>query len=289
VTSFPRELCSDVDLAVGDDPHGSAARFDSFVVVEQRGSFGREAGVDALRAVDPVRADALLAVPGLRPFAIRPVGRAETSGVRTRFAGRTGPDAWLAPIDELPADAPSDRPSGSAWEPLFAVCTNGSRDRCCALKSRDLAVLMHRELDDPDAGEDATVVEVSHLGGHRFAPTMLVLPTGYAYGRLDLDTALEIAWAAQDGLVHPANLRGRADLEPAAQAADAHWRGEIGTPQPVDAVRITTVTTAAAHTRVEADVQGRTEHLAMHWQSGVVVESTLCGPKPIATGRWVAS
>src|SRR6185312_11230375 len=110
----------DVDLAVGDDPHGSAARFDSFVVVEQRGSFGREAAVDALRAVDPVRADALLAIPGLRPFAIGPVG-------------------WLAPIDELPVDAPSGKPSGTAWEPLFAVCTNGSRDRCCALKSRDLA------------------------------------------------------------------------------------------------------------------------------------------------------
>ena len=148
---------------------------------------------------------------------------------------------------------------------------------------------MHRELDDPDAGEDATVVEVSHLGGHRFAPTMLVLPTGYAYGRLDLDTALEIAWGRPG--------RPRAPGEPARPGPTSNpphrpptpTGGKIGTPQPVDAVRITTVTTAAAHTRVEADVQGRTEHLAMHWQSGVVVESTLCGPKPIATGRWVAS
>jgi len=287
VTAFPHELCSDADLAVGDDLRGSAARFDSFVVVEQRGSFGKEAAIDAVRALDPQRAGGLIAEPGLRPFAIRPVGRPESSGVRARFAGRTGPASWLAPVEALPAGAPpEERPAGIGWEPLFAVCTNGSRDRCCAIKSRELAVLLHRELDDPDAGDDACVVEVSHLGGHRFAPTMLVLPTGYAYGRLDVDTALEVAWAAQDGLVHPANLRGRADLEPAAQVADAHWRSELGAAAPIDAVRITATTGDSADTLVDAEVQGRAERLRLRWQPGPVIQQTLCGGKPIATGRW---
>ena len=35
--------------------------------------------------------------------------------------------------------------------------------------------------------------ESSHLGGHRFAPTALVLPTGYLYGHLDLRCAVAVA------------------------------------------------------------------------------------------------
>ena len=34
------------------------------------------------------------------------------------------------------------------------------------------------------------VWECTHLGGHRFAPTALVLPTGYSYGRLDQELDL---------------------------------------------------------------------------------------------------
>ena len=278
MTAFPHELCSDADLAVGDDLRGSAARFDSFVVVEQRGSFGKEAAIDAVRALDPQRAGGLIAEPGLRPFAIRPVGRPESSGVRARFAGRTGPASWLAPSRRCRrARHPRSDRRASAGSPcsrcaptvlgIAAVRSRaGSWPSCCIA-----------ELDDPDAGDDACVVEVSHLGGHRFAPTMLVLPTGYAYGRLDVDTALEVAWAAQDGLVHPANLRGRADLEPAAQVADAHWRSELGAAAPIDAVRITATTGDSADTLVDAEVQGRAERLRLRWEPGPVIQQTLCG------------
>ena len=157
-------LCSDADLAVGDDPRGSAATFTTFLLIEHLTAFGREAADDALRAVYGDAAAEVAAVPGLRPFAMRPVGRADGSGTQVRWAGRTGDDALLRPVGPAPSvDRLHDLAAAAAqpFDPLFAVCTNGSRDRCCALKGRDLAAYLHRRLDVPD--DEPTVTEISHL------------------------------------------------------------------------------------------------------------------------------
>jgi hypothetical protein len=282
-------LCSDADAAADDDPRGSAATFTSFLLIEHLAAFGREAADDAVRAVYAQDTTAVTDLPGLRPFAIRPVGRSTGTGSRVRWIGRTGPHAFLQPVPATPtvsqlADlAASPRPGGHAAGPLFAVCTNGSRDRCCAIKGRDLAAELDRTLDAP--GADPTVVEISHLGGHRYAPTMLVLPFGYAYAWLDIESALDVAAAARDGLVHPGGLRGRADLPPAAQAAEAYWRAQVG-PAPVDAVHIIDVDVDRDLYRVTARVDGRTETTRMRHVPGATIGATACGGKPIATGRW---
>lgn len=300
-------LCSDADLAVQDDPRGSAATFTRFLLIDHPTSFGPEAADDALRAVYGEQSPEVAALPGLRAFAIRPVGRAaatlggaettlsraettlsraEGTSSRVRWVGRAGADGTLEDVTTPPTPA-----ALSSWEPtrptaataLFAVCTNGSRDRCCAIKGRDLAAQLHHTLDDPT--DAPTVVEISHLGGHRFAPTMLVLPWAYAYAWLDADTALEIAYAAQDGLVHPSRLRGRADLAPTAQAAEAYWRTAIG-PAPAGAVHIESHEVDGDVHTVTARVQGRTETLTLNRAAGPTIGATVCGGKPIPTGRW---
>ena len=64
-----------------------------------------------------------------------------------------------------------------ATDPVVLTCTNGKRDACCALKGRPF----HDALADiaPRAAWQTT-----HLGGHRFAPTAVVLPDGSQYGWL---------------------------------------------------------------------------------------------------------
>jgi hypothetical protein len=107
-------------------------------------------------------------------------------------------------------------------EPLALVCTNGRRDRCCALVGRPLAA----ELAASGHGE---VWEVTHLGGHRFAPTMLVLPYGYAYGRLTAASAKEVLEATAAGRMAPEWCRGRSCWDRPGQAADLavrHLTGE---------------------------------------------------------------
>ena len=78
-------------------------------------------------------------------------------------------------------------------DPLLAVCTHGRHDACCAERGRPLAAALA-------ASRHADAVwECSHIGGDRFAGNLLVLPRGLYYGRVDPDSALEVADAVADG------------------------------------------------------------------------------------------
>ena len=98
--------------------------------------------------------------------------------------------------------------------PLLLVCTNSRRDRCCAIEGLPLA-------EGLAAGPHARrVLEVNHLGGHRFAPTAMLLPSGNVFGRLDLATATEVLDAAATGRIGAMDhLRGRTSAAPPAQSA----------------------------------------------------------------------
>jgi hypothetical protein len=65
------------------------------------------------------------------------------------------------------------------------------------------------------------VWECSHLGGHRFAPTALLVGHGLVYGRLDVDAARTLIDEGP-GLSTASFLRGRSALPAPAQAAEAH-------------------------------------------------------------------
>ncbi|WP_406298827.1 sucrase ferredoxin [Embleya sp. NBC_00888] len=106
-------------------------------------------------------------------------------------------------------------------EPLILVCTNGKRDRCCAVEGRPLAAALAASL--PGAAW-----EVTHLGGHRFAPTAIVLPQGYLYGRLDPTSARAVIAAARRGEMLPDRCRGRATYSRAGQAAELAVRTDCG-------------------------------------------------------------
>lgn len=106
-------------------------------------------------------------------------------------------------------------------DPLALVCTNGRRDRCCALLGRPLAAELV-------AAGYQNVREVTHLGGHRFSPTMLVLPYGYAYGRLTGAAAKEILEATAAGRTVPEWSRGRSCWDRPGQAAEQAVRELTG-------------------------------------------------------------
>jgi hypothetical protein len=115
---------------------------------------------------------------------------------------------------------------------------------------------------------------------------MLILPTGYSYGFLDPASAHTVVAAAHEGLVHPAHLRGRADLSGPAQVADAFWRNGIG-PAPIDDVRIGDVHSDGDEAVVRAVVQGTADRVLVRRITGPDILETVCGGKPISTGRWV--
>jgi hypothetical protein len=106
-------------------------------------------------------------------------------------------------------------------DPLIAVCTNGRRDVSCAR----YGLPVYREMARP---APELVWEVTHLGGHRFAGTLAVLPDGVMYGQLDADNAAEIVQSARTQAVVLEKLRGRTCYDAPVQAAEYYLRGITG-------------------------------------------------------------
>ena len=78
----------------------------------------------------------------------------------------------------------------------------------------------------PPPGAD--VWESSHLGGHRFAPTGVILPTGYAYGRWDSAGATSALAGAATGRMTVDGCRGRSTWSRPGQIAELTVRSAIG-------------------------------------------------------------
>jgi (2Fe-2S) ferredoxin len=91
--------------------------------------------------------------------------------------------------------------------------------------------------------------ECSHLGGDRFAATMLVLPEGLCYGRVDATDAAGLVRLYLDGRLDHRFLRGRTSLPHAVQAAQHFVRDAYGDDR-IDALHPLSVEPGAAMTRV---------------------------------------
>ena len=103
----------------------------------------------------------------------------------------------------------------------YLVCTNGARDPCCAIRGPAVALALERS-------RPGHVYECSHLGGHRFAANVLVLPDGLCFGRLDARTAPALVEELDAGRLPLEHLRGRSAYEPEQQAAEILVRRELG-------------------------------------------------------------
>ena len=236
--------CSTVSRELDEPLPGTAATARTWLLLEQPGPWGAKALTSS--HLDPALGRALEAAAkgtGVRIALIRRPGRHADCGTATMrqvYAAHTAPgDAWLhsAAVRDPRAlldldfaalgrgahrtfDSVLDaRPHGGA--PLALVCTNGKRDRCCALLGRPLAAALA-------ATEVEGVWEVTHLGGHRFSPTLLVLPYGYAYGRAEADAVEEVLHGVQEGRVVVEGCRGRSAWERPGQAAELAVRSAVG-------------------------------------------------------------
>ena len=101
---------------------------------------------------------------------------------------------------------------------LVLVCTHGVRDPCCAKWGMPVYEALR-------ARAPARVWQCSHLGGHRFAPTFLTLPSGLLWARTGLDELAPILDALDAGqLARLDRLRGRCAYAPPVQVAEIELR-----------------------------------------------------------------
>ncbi|MCK7627837.1 sucrase ferredoxin [Streptomyces sp. RS10V-4] len=229
--------CATASLAAAEPLAGTAATARTWLLIEQPGPWGAKALTDS--HLDPHVGQALEAAAegtGVRVALIRRPGRhADFHGTPRRlFLAHTAPGrSWIRtttvtdPRAALGLDfaALGAGDHGDLWEPytgdpVVLVCTNGKRDRCCALLGRPLAAQL--------ASEGCATWEVTHIGGHRFSPTLFVLPYGYAYGRASSELVKEVVEAARGGRVTPDACRGRSTWDRPGQAADLAVRELVG-------------------------------------------------------------
>jgi hypothetical protein len=299
--------CSVLARAAGEPLTGSAPRAHAWLVLEQPGPYGFSALTES-HLPEAVR-EALGALPkdsGTTVVLARRVGRHaddHTAVERRRFwfahvspggvRMRSGllDDAELLRPDLAEVVAGAARGELPAWgsrseEPLLLVCTNSRRDVCCALEGRPVAEALAQ-----DPAYSGRVLEASHLGGHRFAPTALLLPSGHAFGRLDPGTAREVLdAAARDELGPTDRHRGRTSLPQAAQAAETAVRAAAGVTglDDLDALRRAGDRAVPAGLRWSGDdgvAQVEVRHRDGRAWHVTVTRETLPEPKPESCGK----
>ncbi len=189
---------------------------------------------------------------GVRVQAIRRPGRA-SEGARRRWmlvdtrdaarsvrCGQFGEDAELL---ELPLDGSRGRLDR---DPLYLVCSHGRHDPCCGERGRPVVASLA-------ASSPGRVWQASHLGGCRFAPTVLVLPLGVMYGRVPVSATGALVAAAEAGEVLGGIFRGRIGIPPAAQAAIGFAHERLAMPRVRDVAYVSTTAIDAATVVVRID------------------------------------
>jgi hypothetical protein len=96
---------------------------------------------------------------------------------------------------------------------LFLVCAHARRDRCCGRFGGALA-------RDIAARYPEQAWETTHLGGHKHAANLALLPHGLYYGPVDLPAALGAIEAYRAGKIVAHRYRGRAGHDEAWQQAE---------------------------------------------------------------------
>ncbi|MET9255262.1 sucrase ferredoxin [Streptomyces sp. NPDC003717] len=288
--------CSTVSRDLDEPLEGTAPVARTWLLLEQPGPWGAKALTSS--HLDPAVGRALEAAAkgtGIRVALIRrpgPHADRHEPAERRVYAAHTAPDGgWLrgaALTDprrllglDLAALGRGDRRGFDSalggrphtGEPLTLVCTNGRRDRCCALLGRPLAA----ELAASGTGD---VWEVTHLGGHRFSPTLLVLPYGYVYGRVAAHVVKDVLCGVREGRVVLDGCRGRTAWERPGQAAELAVRRAAGVAA-ADALSVVRTDGAAPRWEVTvAHTDGR------HWRV-TVAQSASQPPRPESCGAAV--
>ncbi|MGV0853789.1 sucrase ferredoxin, partial [Mycolicibacterium phlei] len=225
-----RVPCSDQSLARGDPMYGTASAGSRWVLLELPGGWGPSAFLQSPGVLDAQLGRAVvrrIETAGMRIAAIRRPGRRAPTkrwrwfiahsdvGREALYGGEVeDPRGYL----ELALDGSDGVPH---HDPVVAICAHGKHDQCCAVRGRSACQAIAARYPE-------FTWECSHLGGDRFAATMLILPEGLCYGRVDTADAPELVRRYLDGRLDNRFLRGRTSLPHAVQAAQYFARRQFG-------------------------------------------------------------
>lgn len=113
-----------------------------------------------------------------------------------------------------------DHANSRIHDPLYLICTHARYDPCCARHG------LPAYKGFSEATRASSVWQSSHIGGHRFAGTGVILPYGVYYGRIEREDIPIIVEASEAGEVVLDYYRGRASYSTIEQSAEYFLRRE---------------------------------------------------------------
>ena len=289
--------------AQGASLPGTAPVARGYLLVEYAGPWPKKAFAD--NPVDPEAGQRIVdrtSTEAVRPLFIRRPGSRYAPDQRD-FAwafvdATTGVATWHepAPLSVIanvnwpdPSSALSSAQTADS-QSLYLIRTNGRRDQCCATLGRPVAAAFAQIRPEQ-------TWECSHLGGHRLASVVVVLPRGDIYGLVDPEVAPQIVSATEAGHVLLPYLRGCSTDEPPVQAAKIAVLGErlganlrvlrTSACNQVDDTSTTGDPTWLVDLRDEED-PGGTWTVEVIRRPGAVAPAS-CGKDPSETFTWQAS
>jgi hypothetical protein len=215
-----RESCADSSLAAREPLAGTATLGSDWLLVEARRAWGRDAVADSGLSAEVQHS--LAAFPGKVLLVRRPDRRDGVSLIRARSEERGGSvmRQQIGSLDDLPG---TDLEAGDGVAgPVFLVCAHGRRDACCARLGLPLFDVLNTLV------EPTHLWQASHLGGHRFAPNVVVLPYGLQLGRIPIERASSVVDLVTSGRIPLDLYRGRTIYAAPVQAAEIAVRSITG-------------------------------------------------------------
>lgn len=233
------DFCAQMSAVAGEPIYGTAVQVDVWICLEYRAPWNAKALKDNVlpapmkewlqQATDSLAAVGLKARPQFIKRASRGadaplhlfIARNDDVGSVVWQFNSLDYDAFLE-LDILTLLQDEEGYEGHLrLEPLFLVCTNGKRDRCCA----SLGMPVYKRF--VELAPEQTW-QTTHLGGHRFAATLQVFPDALCYGRVGVEDVEEIIAAQQAHRMLVERLRGSTAYPAEVQAADYFLRSAEG-------------------------------------------------------------
>lgn len=269
--------CSTLSRRLKIDPGGTALEVDEIIVVDValpwpkpvwgKQPFDQVPAWVASAAATGRKVRVMAAVPDHDPRSRSRLvvhSRSGNSGLFVAVSHQTAVGSLPDLVRRLLVDGLHASPETVSGDPAqsteLLVCTQGSHDICCGTRGTTFVA----EIGSLSRG--LSVRRVSHMGGHRFAPTVLTLPDGRMWGLLEAEQMLGIVerslapsavagfcrgWTgAEQG---PAQMAERAVFASVDDWAWDHGDRSVEVVDSVDGVTTCLVTSGASSWRVEIE------------------------------------
>lgn len=277
--------CSAWAAAHEVDPIGTAGSYRGYLLVEWPQPWPRDVSeIEALGELGSSAKEVGYRIQLLVPAPERGEARVihyRWSDQEGRYQGHEAP-ADGDPVSVASAFLAGGCPAGTSSVNSIdlLICCHGRRDRCCGSAGTTLAA----NLDGPNTlPPGVRLWRTSHTGGHRFAPTAIILPEGTCWGYLDTQVVGAVLARSDNPVAVLPHYRGCTGLtRPAGQAIERAVLEEVGW----DLLR---------RRRWDQDTDGGKTHLVVEdlaghrrvWEGFVRVNRSLAVPlcgEPVSAG-----